>query len=90
MSNNKPIYSIQDKRSNLLIMHFWEGDINLYLSWTMDTQHAARWCGDCKQAAYDNLPDNLRQHCMIVVNKPFRDGWDYLCRTCDQKMEEIS
>ena len=87
---NKAIYSIQDKRNSMLIKHVWDGDTNLFLSWTPSTEDAARWCGDCKQQAYDGLPPNLRQHCMIVDNNPPYDGWVYLCRTCGQEVEVIS
>ncbi len=80
---NKAIYSIQDRSNHRLIYAIWDSKT----TWTANTHEAARWCTDCKQAAYDDLPDDLRQHCMVVVNTPRHDGWEYLCRNCENELE---
>lgn len=72
----KAIYSIYNRELNLFMG---------MTKWVVHQHEAARWCADCKQAAYDRLPDELRTHCMTIVNKPPRDGYEYLCHTCEQE-----
>ena len=84
---SKAIYSIQNRKTEQLIAHIWDSDERLLLSWTMESSEAARWCAECKQAAYDNLPEQVRRDCMIVIPPPLHDGWEYLCRDCEQEVE---